>query len=115
LLEDPKLGKFYLANASGKGTTDASKALTCELAGDVLKCGGKGFTSFGFGDMVKLSSASGAGSGGWSIDSNNQIHWNARSSMKFSMRNGNELWAEVCPDLHGHFAGHHGGATAVFN
>jgi hypothetical protein len=93
---------------------DASKALSCELAGDVLKCGGKGFTSFGLGDMVKLTTVSSGGSGGWSIDGSNNIKWNAKSSLKFSLRNTNEIWAEVCPDTHGHFTGRHGSAKAVY-
>jgi hypothetical protein len=112
MIEDSKKGKFYLASASGAGTQDPSKAMDCSLSGDVLKCGGKGFTSFGFGDMVKLSTT--GSSKGWSIDSSNTIHWNARPSMRFSVRYQNEMWAEVCPDLHGHFYGQHGDAKAEF-
>ncbi len=113
-VSDPKLGKWYLADASGRGTQDPSKALTCELAGDSIKCGGKGFASFPVvADMTKLSA--GAGSSGWSVDASGNINWTARSNMKFSIRNTNEIWAEVCPDLHGHFAGHHGNAKAVFD
>ncbi len=112
-MEDPKRGKFFLGGASGTGTQDASKALSCELNGDVIKCGGKGFPNFS-GDMTKLSTT--GSSSGWSIDADNNIHWSASPDLKFSIGIGSstDLWAETCPDTHGHFTGGHGTAKAVY-
>lgn len=112
-INDPKKGLFYLADASGAGTTDEAEALTCELNADVITCDGKGFPNFQ-GDMTKLSTT--GSSSGWSIDSSDNIHWDARPEMKFSVGIGssNDMYAEVCPDMHGHFTGQHGTAKAVY-
>src|SRR3569833_4609338 len=61
-IDDPKKGKFYLADATVLATTDASKAMTCELDDDVIKCNGKGFPNYA-GDMVKLATT--GNSKGW--------------------------------------------------
>jgi len=110
MVEDPAKGNFYLADATGLGTQDASKALACELSDSVLKCGGKGFPNFS-GDMTKLATT--GSSSGWSIDSNDNINWSAKPNMKFTVGMGtaNELWAEVCPH---HFTVH-GTAKAVYD
>ncbi|KAH8889173.1 hypothetical protein GQ53DRAFT_766871 [Thozetella sp. PMI_491] len=112
-VDDPKKGKFYLADATGVGTQDASKALTCELTGEVITCGGKGFGNY-MGDMVKLATS--GSSSGWSIDSSDNIHWSAKANIKFSIGIGSntDIWAETCPDSHQHFAGQHGTAKAIW-
>jgi hypothetical protein len=110
LVDDPKRGKWYLADAAGMGTQDVSKALACELVADAIKCGGKGFPAFS-GDMTKLSTT--GNSAGWSIDEADNIKWSARPNMKFSLgltATSNELWAEVCPH---HFTDH-GTAKAIW-
>jgi hypothetical protein len=106
---DPTAGNYYLADSTGLGTQDATKALTCELATDVMKCGGKGFPNFS-GDMTRLSTT--GSSTGWSIDSNDTIHWSAQPNMKFSVgiSGSKDLWAEVCPH---HFTTH-GEAKAIW-
>ncbi len=102
-------GTWYLADATGAGTQDASKALSCQLTGDVIKCGGMGFPDFE-GDMTKLETS--GNSTGWSIDSSNNIQWSAAEDMKFSIGIYGELdvWAEVCP----HDWSEHGTAKAVW-
>ena len=112
-IDDPKKGKFYLADATGLATTDASKAMTCELDDDVIKCNGKGFPNYA-GDMVKLATT--GNSKGWSIDAEDNIKWSAKPNIKFSIGMGstNSVWAETCPDSHGHFTGQHGTAKAVY-
>jgi len=108
---DPAKGTWYLADANGAGTQDASKALSCQLTGDVIMCGGKGFPDFD-GDMTRLAAAETGGSTGWSIDaSDNTIHW-LDPAMKFSMglESDNDVWAEVCP----HHWDEHGIAKAVW-
>lgn len=115
MVDDPKKGKFYLADATGLGTQDASKALTCDLTSGVIKCGGKGFAEYPkVGDMLKLATT--GSSSGWSIDSSDVIHWSANKNVKFSIGIGSstDLWAETCPDSHGHFTGQHGTAKAVY-
>jgi len=64
--------------------------------------------------MTKLSTVSG-GSSGWSIDANDNIKWSAKSGVRFSIGFGgsNDVWAETCPDAHGHFTSH-GTAKAVY-
>ena len=110
---DPMVGKWFLSSTNGTGTQDASKALICTLNNSVMKCGGKGFPDFS-GDMVLLATADAESeSEGWSIDSNNNIDWNAMENMKFSViGDDNEMWAEVCP--HEHLDGHHGEAKAIY-
>ncbi len=91
--------------------------MDCELDSDVIKCGGKGFDKYpGFGDMYQLKAGSATGSTGWSIDSSDQIHWSAKSKINFDVGIGadNNLWAETCPDAHGHFVGERGIAKAVW-
>ena len=104
-------GKYFLGE-NGMSTQDESKALICELAADVLKCGGKGFRNFS-GDMLKLapSNASG-GSTGWSIDAKDMINWSAQKEMKFSLgiSGSTDVYAEVCPH---HFTDH-GNAKAIW-
>ncbi|KAH8896535.1 hypothetical protein GQ53DRAFT_838122 [Thozetella sp. PMI_491] len=109
-VQDPAKGIWYLADATGAGTQDKSKAISCELAGDVIKCGGKGFPEFD-GDMTRLEAT--GNSTGWSIDASDNIHWNADPDMKFSMGLGsdNDVWAEVCP----HHWSEHGTAKAIWS
>ncbi|KAK3369387.1 hypothetical protein B0T24DRAFT_707919 [Lasiosphaeria ovina] len=110
LVDDPTKGKYYLAD-KGAGTQDISKALTCELTADVIKCGGKGFPGYS-GDMTKLAPGATA-STGWSIDADGGIHWSAASNMKFSLgiNGGTDVWAETCP----HHWQTHGTAKAVYD
>ena len=64
--------------------------------------------------MTKLATT--GSSTGWSIDATGNISWSARANIKFSIGIGtaNELWAETCPDIHGHFSGTRGVAKAVY-
>ncbi|KJR89806.1 uncharacterized protein SPSK_06677 [Sporothrix schenckii 1099-18] len=119
---DPKKGKWFLADATGAGTQDQTKALDCQLAGtanDVLTCGGKAFDKYpNFGDMFQMEASQpvASGSTGWSIDSDNKVHWNAKPKINFDIGLGSEtnLWAETCPDAHGHWTGERGYAVAVW-
>ncbi|OAA54364.1 hypothetical protein SPI_08983 [Niveomyces insectorum RCEF 264] len=114
---DPKKGKWFLADSTGAGTQDQSKALDCELDGDVIKCGGKGFDKYpSFGDMYQLTAVNPTGSSGWTIDTDDTIHWNAKPKLNFDVGIGadNNLWAENCPDAHGHWTGVRGVAKAVW-
>ena len=112
-VNDPLTGKWYLSTTSGTATRDASKALICTLSNTVMKCGGKGFPEFS-GDMTLLATDDAeGGSEGWSVDSKDNIDWNAMPDMKFSViEDDNQVWAEVCP--HEHLDGHHGEAKAVY-
>jgi hypothetical protein len=115
---DPTKGKWFLANATGAGTQDPTKALICELASDVLKCGGMGFDDYpSWGDMYQLTATNATGSTGWSIDSSDNIHWSVdEQKINFDVGIGesNDLWAETCPDFHGHFVGERGIAKAIW-
>ena len=115
---DPKKGIWYLADATGAGTQDKSKALDCELAADVLKCGGAGFNDYpSFGDMFQLTAATkGTGSKGWTIDANDNIKWSAKANINFDVGIGesNDMWAETCPDMHAHWVGKRGYAKAIW-
>jgi len=68
--------------------------------------------------MTRLETA--GSSTGWSIDSNDNIHWNAADDIKFSIFSISEpdsepehsVWAEICPH---HWADdEHGTAKAVW-
>ncbi|KAK5655300.1 hypothetical protein OQA88_5867 [Cercophora sp. LCS_1] len=109
-VDDPVKGKVFLAEG-GKSTTDEAKALVCELAADVLKCGGKGLPAFS-GDMTKLSTVASGGSAGWSIDAKDNIVWKAKPDVKFSVgiSGATDVYAEVCP----HHWTQHGTAKAVY-
>lgn len=111
MVDDPKAGKLYLADATGAGTKDAEKALACELVVDVIKCGGKGFPDYPKGgDMLQLATT--GNSKGWSIDAKDNILWSANAKMKFSVgiNGASNLWAETCP----HHWTEHGTAKAVW-
>jgi hypothetical protein len=112
-INDPASGKWFLGNADGTATRDASKALVCTLSNTIMKCGGKGFPEFS-GDMTMLATADAeTESNGWSINAKDAIDWNAMEGMRFSViGDDNQVWAEVCP--HEHLDGHHGDAKAVW-
>ncbi|CAK7226149.1 hypothetical protein SBRCBS47491_006133 [Sporothrix bragantina] len=120
---DPKKGKWFLADATGAGTQDQTKAMDCALAGangDVLTCGNKAFAKYPtVGDMFQMEATVAdvsAGSTGWTIDADNKVHWSAKAKINFDVGIGsqNNLWAETCPDAHGHWTGERGYAVAVF-
>lgn len=85
----------------------------------MLTCGGKAFDKYpSYGDMFQMeaSVAAASGSTGWSIDSNDTVHWSAKAKINFDVGIGSQtnLWAETCPDAHGHWTGERGYAKAVW-
>lgn len=114
---DPKKGKWFLSDATGAGTQDITKALDCAIASGIITCGGKGFDNYPrYGDMYQLTASSTPGSSGWAIDSDDKILWSAKPKINFDVGINGEtnLWAETCPDAHGHWTGGRGYAKAVW-
>ncbi|KAF2402779.1 hypothetical protein EJ06DRAFT_580031 [Trichodelitschia bisporula] len=100
--------------ASGMGSSDISKGVTCTITAGALKCGDLGISTSVPGDMTAVKLVKGLATTGWSL--NNDVITVGTGSRKytFSLRTNQPntaIWIENCP--HGHFQPH-GVAKAYF-